>query len=240
MGPDSLRQLSPSVDREALRAQRKAGSKRADGGVRHNRRLSPVQTRFTSSTPPRFRGVFEWAVPFRLASRGELGSNCCQFTLFYTPALSRSFLSDPSHIARTAGTNWDQFVGDSPPQPTVVPLFRPRTWAPFRCGSWVPLTTERRHGLSVRPDQNEQTTASVRTFDPAGALLLTDIWPNVFNSSSPTRCLSPPAKHSRFDSRISPWVQFIWRSCAVSADSFLRTSCSPVPRPRGPSPQVHG
>ena len=27
MGPDSLRQLSPSVDREALRAQRKAGSK---------------------------------------------------------------------------------------------------------------------------------------------------------------------------------------------------------------------
>ena len=27
MGPDSLRQLSPSVDREASRAQRKAGSK---------------------------------------------------------------------------------------------------------------------------------------------------------------------------------------------------------------------
>ena len=91
MGPDSLRQLSPSVDQEALRAQRKAGSKRADGGVRHNRRLSPVQTRFTSSTPPRFRGVFEWAVPFRLASRGELGSNCCQFTLFYTPCAFAEF-----------------------------------------------------------------------------------------------------------------------------------------------------
>ena len=44
MGPESLRQLSPSVDREALRAQRKAGSKRADGGLHHNRRLSPVQS----------------------------------------------------------------------------------------------------------------------------------------------------------------------------------------------------
>ena len=44
-----------------------------------------------------------------------------------------------------------------------VPLFRPRTWAPTLCSSWVPLTTERRHGLSVRPLQNEQTAASVRT-----------------------------------------------------------------------------
>ena len=40
MGPNSLRQLSPSDDREASRAQRKAGSKRADGGVRQNSRSS--------------------------------------------------------------------------------------------------------------------------------------------------------------------------------------------------------
>ena len=38
MGPDVLQQLSPSDDREALRAQRKAGSKQADSGVRQNSR----------------------------------------------------------------------------------------------------------------------------------------------------------------------------------------------------------
>ena len=40
MGPDALRQLSPSDDREALQAQRKAGSKRADSGVRQSSRSS--------------------------------------------------------------------------------------------------------------------------------------------------------------------------------------------------------
>ena len=40
MGPDSLRQLSPSDDREVSRAQRKAGSKRADSGVRQSSRSS--------------------------------------------------------------------------------------------------------------------------------------------------------------------------------------------------------
>ena len=38
MGPDALRQLSPSDDREVLRAQRKAGSKRVDSGVRQSSR----------------------------------------------------------------------------------------------------------------------------------------------------------------------------------------------------------
>ena len=75
MGPNSLRQLSPSVDREALRAQRKAGSKRADGGVRHNRHLSPVQTRFTSSTPPRFCGVFRVSRPISPGQPGRTGIN---------------------------------------------------------------------------------------------------------------------------------------------------------------------
>ena len=40
MGPDSLRQLSPSDDREASRAQRKAGSKRAGSSVRRRSRSS--------------------------------------------------------------------------------------------------------------------------------------------------------------------------------------------------------
>ena len=80
-------------------------------------------------------------------------------------------------------------------QPWVL-LFHPRTWAPTRCGSWVPLTTERHHGLSVRPDQNEQTAASVRTVDPARGLLLTDIGPGSDTAKClltppPTRRLSP-------------------------------------------------
>ena len=40
MGPNALRQLSPSDDREAFRAQHKAGSKRADSGVRQSSRSS--------------------------------------------------------------------------------------------------------------------------------------------------------------------------------------------------------
>ena len=40
MGPDVLQQLSPSDDREALQAQRKAGSKRADTGIRQSSRSS--------------------------------------------------------------------------------------------------------------------------------------------------------------------------------------------------------
>ena len=56
-----------------------------------------------------------------------------------------------------------------------VPLFLLRTWAPTRCSSWVPLTTERRHGLSVRPCQNELAIASVTVVDPARGPLLTEI-----------------------------------------------------------------
>ena len=42
-----------------------------------------------------------------------------------------------------------------PSQPWV-PLLPKGTWAPTHCGSWVPLATERRHGLSISPVQNEQ------------------------------------------------------------------------------------
>ena len=40
-----------------------------------------------------------------------------------------------------------------------VPLFPRETWAPTHCGSWVPLATERRHGLSISPVQNEQAAS---------------------------------------------------------------------------------
>ena len=72
-----------------------------------------------------------------------------------------------------------------------VPLFLLRTWAPTRCGSWVPLMTERRHGLSVRPGQNELAVASVAVVDPARGPLLTEIG----LGSDGLKCLlSPPPR----------------------------------------------
>ena len=40
-----------------------------------------------------------------------------------------------------------------------VPLFRRGIWTPMSCGSWVPLVTERHHGLSRSPVQREWTMA---------------------------------------------------------------------------------
>ena len=56
-----------------------------------------------------------------------------------------------------------------------VPLILMRTWAPTHCGSWVPLTTERRHGLSISPVQNELAVTLVDTVDPAWGHLWIDI-----------------------------------------------------------------
>ena len=69
-----------------------------------------------------------------------------------------------------------------------VPLFLLRTWAPTRCGSWVPLTTERPYGRSLRPDQNGQTVASVKAVVPVSDLLLTDIG----TGSGTAECLLTP------------------------------------------------
>ena len=83
-----------------------------------------------------------------------------------------------------------------------VPLFLLWTWAPTRCGSWVPLTTERRYGLSVRPDQNEQTVASVKAVILVNDLLLTDIGTGSGTEEClltppprPDACLLPPNAH---------------------------------------------
>ena len=84
----------------------------------------------------------------------------------------------------------------------LVPLFLLRTWAPTRCGSWVPLTTERRYGLSVRLDQNEQTVASVKAVVLVSDLLLTDIGTGSGTAEClltppprPDACLLPPNAH---------------------------------------------
>ena len=92
MGPDSLRQLSPSVDREALRAQRKAGSKRADGGVRHNRRLSPVQTRFYIFYTPALSRSFRVSRPISPSQPGQTGIKLLPiYTLLHPRAFAEFF-----------------------------------------------------------------------------------------------------------------------------------------------------
>ena len=53
-----------------------------------------------------------------------------------------------------------------------APLYPKGTWAPTHCGRWVPLTTERRHGLSISPVQNEQAVTLATTAAPARGLLL--------------------------------------------------------------------
>ena len=54
----------------------------------------------------------------------------------------------------------------NPPRPWV-PLLLTSTWAPTHCSSRVPLTTERHHGLSIRPVQSELAVTHVATVDLA-------------------------------------------------------------------------
>ena len=74
-----------------------------------------------------------------------------------------------------------------------VPLSLLRTWAPSRCGSWVPLTTERRHGLSARPGQNELAAVYVAVVDRARGPIRIDIG---LGSDGLQRLLTP---HPRLD-----------------------------------------
>ena len=53
-----------------------------------------------------------------------------------------------------------------------VPLYPKGTWAPTHCGSWVPLTTERRHGLSISPVQIELAVILADTVAPTRGPLL--------------------------------------------------------------------
>ena len=126
-----------------------------------------------------------------------------------------------------------------------VPLFLLRTWAPTRCGSWVPLTTERRYGLSVRPDQNEQTVASVKAVVLVSDLLLTDIGTGSGTAeclltppSRPDACLLPPnASFRQLGGHHAPRGSSSSEGRERSPRARLpRRSRSPVPRRRGPSP----
>ena len=57
---------------------------------------------------------------------------------------------------RTGCRFWWVMLHPSRPR---VPLFRRGIWTPTSCGSWVPLVTERHHGLNISLVQSEQTVA---------------------------------------------------------------------------------
>ena len=75
-----------------------------------------------------------------------------------------------------------------PSQPWV-PLFPRGTWAPTHCGSWVPLATERRHGLSISPAQNEEAATLATTAAHARDLLVTAL---DHETVVPKRLRTPP------------------------------------------------
>ena len=102
-----------------------------------------------------------------------------------------------------------------------VPLLLTRTWAPTHCGSWVPLTTKRRHRLSIRPVQSKLAVTHVNTVDPPRGPLRIDIGQG---SDGLQRLLThpprPPAKRSRWDRR------------EISNDSSSSDGRQPSTRPR--------
>ena len=114
-------------------------------------------------TPPCFRGFFQGATPpfIQKAATSSVPTAALQMT----PQPGETVPQEPppavvqdwkAQIFEDMRLYWRQLQGDAPPQSTWVPLFPRGTWAPTHCGSWVPLATERRHGLSISPVQNEQ------------------------------------------------------------------------------------
>ena len=61
----------------------------------------------------------------------------------------------PSGLCRTGCRFWWMMLHPSRPW---VPLFS-RIWTPTGCGSWVPLVTERHHGLNISQVQRERAVA---------------------------------------------------------------------------------
>ena len=167
------------------------------------------------------------------------------YTLLHPRAFAKFFSSDPSHIAQPAGTNWDQFVGDAPPQPTVGPAVPSENMGPIPLRQLSP-SDDREASRAQHKAGSKRADGGVRQSSPSSQRSSTD-WHRArvrhrqmsSDSSSPTKRLSPPAKHSRFGSRHVPRGS---SSSAGSARSprtrLFRRSRSPGPCRRGPSPQV--
>ena len=132
------------------------------------------------------------------------------YTLLHPRAFVEFFSSDPSHIAQPAGTNWDQFVGDAPPQPTVGPAVPSENMGPIPLRQLSP-SDDRETSRAQCKAGSKRADGGVRQSSRSRERSSTD-WHRArvrhrqmsSDSSSPTRRLSPPTKHSRFGSRHVP------------------------------------
>ena len=200
MGPDGLRQLSPSDDRKALRAQRKAGSKRADSGVhqssrsserssadRHwdrvrHRRVSPdssFPTRRLSSPAKRSR------LGSHHAPRGSSSSEGRERSL-RAPLPRRSRSPLPRHRVPSPSSSSHHRRSRDSPAPSRWPLEAGRT---RRLAGQPSLSPRRRspasHRRSRRSSWGRQSSPPLRTRAP-----------NRHSSLSSSRSPSPRGRRS--------------------------------------------
>ena len=239
-GPQLTRQLSPSDDREASRAQRKAGSKRADGGVRQNSRSSERSSADRHRARIRHSQVFSDSSPDQTpVSRPDpiytlppppppprAFAEFFEWPVQYRPA-SRDELGSICWWSSTSANRGSCCsVQEHGPQPAAAAESptedREASRAQRKAGS-------KRADGGVRQSSERSSTDWHRA----------RVRHRQVSSDSPTRRLSPPAKHSRFGSRHVPSGSSSSEGSARSPPTrLLRRSRSPVPRRRGPSPQV--
>ena len=190
--------------------------------------------------PPRFRGVFfRVPRPLFVQPAGNPVPPSAPRPTSVTPTVTQPDAVNTSQgpspdmiqswkeeFMRDVKTCWNQFVGDAPPQPTVGPAVPSANMGPDSLRQLSPsdnreASRAQRKAGSKRADggfrQSSRSSERSSTDRHRARVRHCEV---SSDSSSPTRRLSPPAKTlTVWQSPYSPWVQFIWRSCAVSADS---------------------
>ena len=218
--------------------------------------MPAVDPKMTSPTPhPRFPGFFPGATPPFIPTAPSSSVNTVAPTLTQQDAGTISQGPTPEMIKgwkeelmADMRAFWQQFVGDAPPQPTVGPSVTPENMGPDSLRQLSP-SDDREASEAQHKTGSKWAGSSVRRRSRSGEKSSTDRHrarvrrpPASPDSSSLTRCLSPPAKGSRWDQReIS--------NDSSSSEGRQRStrprrpwrSRSPLPRLRGssPSPSPH-
>ena len=116
-----------------------------------------------ASPPLRFRGFFPGATPPFVQK--EATTSVTTAALQMNPQTDENVSPGPppavvqdwkTQIFEDMRLYWKQLQGDAPPQSTVGPAVPQGNMGP---DALVPLATERRHGLSISPVQNEQAAS---------------------------------------------------------------------------------
>ena len=148
-----------------------------------------------STPPPRFRGFFPGATPPLVPMASTTSATVTAPPT--TPQAAGNVSLGPTqemvqdwrlNSLRTCDCTGNSCRVTLHPSQPWAPLFPRGTWAPTHCGSWVPLATERRHGLSISPAQNELAATLTITAVHARDLLVTAL----DDETVVPRCLRPP------------------------------------------------